>query len=120
MTLTDCYEQLGGSFEDVLGRLMDEKSVWKFAEKFLGDSTYHTLCDTFEKEQYEEAFRAAHTLKGICGNLGFSRLYQSSAALTESLRGQKREDAETLLEQVKKDYEQTVAALKDYQAQVNE
>lgn len=120
MTLTECYDQLEGNFEDVLGRLMDEKRVWRFASKFMADPTFESLCSTFEQGQYEEAFRAAHTLKGICSNLGFSKLYQSSAALTESLRGQKKDNADTLLEEVKKDYRQTVDALNTYQAQLSE
>ena len=37
----------------------------------------------------EAAFRAAHTLKGVAQNLGFQKLYLSSAALTEALRGPK-------------------------------
>ena len=34
----------------------------------------------------EEAFRAVHTLKGICLNLGFDTLYKASFELTEKLR----------------------------------
>ena len=67
--------------------------------------------------QREEAFRAAHTLKGVSANLGFSRLLASAGALTELLR----EEAETipggaaaLLEEVKQDYEVTVSAIRAY------
>ena len=34
----------------------------------------------------ELAFRAAHTLKGVCMNLGFDHLYKPSFEITESLR----------------------------------
>ena len=34
-----------------------------------------------------QAFRAAHTIKGICLNLGFDKLYQASSDITEQLRG---------------------------------
>ena len=34
----------------------------------------------------ELAFRAAHTLKGVCMNLGFDHLYKLSFEITESLR----------------------------------
>jgi len=34
----------------------------------------------------KEAFRAAHTLKGVCQNLGFTNLYQPTCDLTEVLR----------------------------------
>ena len=32
----------------------------------------------------EEAFRAAHTLKGVCQNLGFDNLYKASLILQRS------------------------------------
>lgn len=33
-----------------------------------------------------EAFRGAHTLKGVAQNLGFGPLYKAAAEVTESLR----------------------------------
>ena len=37
-------------------------------------------------KNYEDAFRSAHTLKGVCQNLSFDRLYEVSNELTELLR----------------------------------
>ena len=39
-----------------------------------------------ENKNYEDAFRGAHTLKGVCQNLSFDRLYEVSHELTELLR----------------------------------
>ena len=39
-----------------------------------------------ENKNYEDAFRSAHTLKGVCQNLSFDRLYEVSNELTELLR----------------------------------
>ena len=39
-----------------------------------------------ELRNYEDAFRSAHTLKGVCQNLSFDRLYEVSHELTELLR----------------------------------
>lgn len=39
-----------------------------------------------EEKNAKEAFRMAHTLKGICSNLGFDELYKASYDLTEDLR----------------------------------
>ena len=61
--------------------------VEKFARKFLDDPSYQTLVETMDKADYEEAFRAAHTLKGVCANLGFTQLFKVSSDLTEELRG---------------------------------
>ena len=39
-----------------------------------------------ENKNFEGAFRGAHTLKGVCQNLSFDRLYEVSHELTELLR----------------------------------
>ena len=67
--------------------------------------------------QREEAFRAAHTLKGVSANLGFSRLLASAGELTELLRAETESipgRAAALLEEVKQDYELTVSVIRAY------
>ena len=62
----------------------------------------------------EEAFRAAHALKGISQNLSLTILYQSAGNLSDILREsqQYNEAAAELFEQVKKDYEKVTEAIK--------
>ena len=70
--------------------------------------------------QTEAAFRAAHTLKGVSANLGFEQLRQSASALTEFLRGKAEPapaEALPLLEQVRRDYQMTVDAIRAYRAE---
>ncbi len=59
----------------------------------------------------EEAFRAAHTLKGVCQNLGFDNLYKASFDITEKLRGRDTEGCEELLAKVEEQYNNTVDAI---------
>ena len=75
MTVKECYEQMGADYEDVLGRLRNEALIRKFAKKFLEDGSFQMLKDGLVKKDGEMAFRAAHTLKGVCQNLGFDNLY---------------------------------------------
>ena len=84
MTIRECYGELGLDFDAVLSRLVNEKLVQKFALKFLDDPSFQNLKDALDSKDVETAFRAAHTLKGVCLNLGFDRLYEVSAELTES------------------------------------
>ncbi len=115
MTLKECYTALGGNYDDVTARLRNEKIVQKFVIKFLSDTNYDLLCSSLEKGDYEEAFRAAHTIKGMCQNLSFDTLLNSSDKMTEALRtGNKPETAE-IMKQVTKDYQQTVSAIKAFQ-----
>ncbi len=118
MSLIDCYKSLEGDYDDVLGRLRSEKLVQKFVLKFLNDGSYDLLCSSLEAKDYKEAFRASHTIKGVCQNLSFTKLYRSSHELTEALRNGWSPEADPLVEQVKKDYEQTVTAIRKLQAEV--
>ena len=115
MTLKECYAALGGDYDAVLGRLPGEKFVQKFVLKFLNDGSYDLLLRSMEEQNYEEAFRAAHTIKGVCQNLSIDKLQGSSSRLCESLRNGYTPEADALAEEVRADYSQTVAAIETYQ-----
>ena len=117
LDLKECYAAFNGDYEGVLSRLRSEKMVQKFALKFLKDSSYELLVRSLEEKNYEEAFRAAHTIKGVCQNLGFSVLGDSSSRLTEALRNGWSDDAGTLVQQVKEDYAKTTEALRSLEAE---
>ena len=73
---------------------------------------YDTIGADFAEKNAEKAFRAAHTLKGICLNLGLKNLYTVSSDLTEKLRGRELDGYEALYEKVSEQYKITVNALK--------
>ena len=77
MKIRECYEQMGADYDNVLSRLGSDAIVERFARKFLEEKTFDNLKEAMEKRDAEEAFRAAHTLKGICLNLGFDNLFTS-------------------------------------------
>lgn len=115
MTLQECYAAMGGNYDDALGRLRSERLVQKFVLKFLADGSYDLLCRSLEEKNYEEAFRAAHTIKGVCQNLSIGKLQASSSRLCESLRNGYSPEADALAEEVRTDYGQTVAAIEAFQ-----
>ena len=111
MTIEQCYSAIESNYEEVLGRFAGNKMlVEKFARKFLDDPSYQTLVETMDKADYEEAFRAAHTLKGVCANLGSTPMFQVSSDLTEELRGGNPDAAKLpeMLEKVSSEYKKTV------------
>lgn len=115
MTIEQCYQQMGGSYAEVCGRLPSQRLVEKFVRKFLDDQSYAELTAAMAAGDHDVAFRAAHTLKGVAANLSFTKLRASSSELTELLRT----PADTipakafpLLEAVTRDYETTVAAIR--------
>ena len=120
MTIEQCYEQLHGDYAQVIQRLPSPALVERFIGKFLDDGSFSELTSAMAAGQTEAAFRAAHTLKGVSANLGFEQLRQSSSALTELLRGKAEPvpaEALPLLEQVRRDYQMTVDAIRAYRAE---
>lgn len=115
MTLKECYDALGGDYDEAMGRLRSERLVQKFVLKFLDDGSYGLLCASLEAGNRGEAFRAAHTIKGVCQNLSIQKLQDSSSRLCESLRNGYTPEADDLAEEVRADYAQTVAAIRSFQ-----
>lgn len=120
MTIQQCYQQLCGDYADVLRRLPSDALVERFSVKFLEDDSYPSLVQAMAQGNCEAAFRAAHTLKGVSANLGFTQLCASASQLTELLRGVTGEippDAAERMNQVRQDYQMTTDALRAFQAE---
>lgn len=114
MKIQECYEKMGGNFEDVIGRLRKEDFVKKFLVKFPSDPSYDELVKSMEKGDSEVAFRAAHTLKGVCQNLGIERLFKSSNEVTEALRGGDLDKANSFMPTLKEDYKVTIDTINEF------
>ena len=74
MTMQECYDRLGGNFEQMTKRLPSVSIIKKFVARFPEDPTFTELCRAMESGEQKEAFRATHTLKGVYANLGYDRL----------------------------------------------
>lgn len=117
MNIEECYEKMGGKYADAIARLQSVKLIERFIGKFLEDKSFEMLCEAIQSGNREEAFRAAHTLKGISANLSFTALFNSADKLTEELRPETSsvsEETMVLLEGVRRDYEITADAIRSY------
>ena len=113
MDLEALYEQVGGSAGEVLKRIPSEKMLRKFVGKYLADPTFGNLESAVAAQDWKGAFLAAHTLKGVCLNLGFTELYKVSAELTEVLRGRETAGSDALYAQVKEQYTSLTEAIRE-------
>jgi HPt (histidine-containing phosphotransfer) domain-containing protein len=106
MKIEEFYKKVGGNYNEVLSRLMNDKLILKFVLKFKSDDTYKSLSEALNNKDYKTAFRAAHTMKGVCSTLGFQDLFSVSSELTEVLRKDEidLDYAETLFNKLKETY----------------
>lgn len=122
MTLESCYDMMGGDLAGVRGRLLTDERVAKFVGMFPHDETFAGLERAWEAKSLPEAFRAAHTLKGVSRDLGFTPLFEASDTLADVLRPAKEGKdvdeaaADRLMGDVRRAYQLTIDAL----ATVNE
>ena len=112
MTLEQMYATIGGDYKAVMERLPSADFVRRFALKFLQDDSFPNLKKALEEKDAPTAFRAAHTLKGVCLNLGFDNLSSPAVALTEILRAGTFEGAAEQYAIVKTEYDRTIKAIK--------
>lgn len=118
MTLESCYAMMGGDLEGVRGRLRSDERVAKFVSMFPHDESFAALERAMAEKAWPEAFRAAHTLKGVSRDLGFTTLFEASDELASVLRPAKdgnavdEQAAAVLVEKVGEVYQLTLDALK--------
>jgi len=113
MTLQECYAKLGGDYEGACKRLMNEKMLARFLQKFPDDPSMQLLLDAVKAENIETSFRSVHTLKGVAGNLGLTALFNVAVNLTEQLRPREQQADPELLDAVVKEYQKTMEALSE-------
>lgn len=88
-------EENGTDVETVLKRFMGNEAMYiKFVKKFLEDKSYGELLENITKRDYEEAFKSAHTLKGVTANLGIEPVRAAASQITELLRNKPAEEVD--------------------------
>ncbi|MBR4733268.1 MAG: Hpt domain-containing protein [Lachnospiraceae bacterium] len=93
MLTIEGLKDYGADVDEGLKRCVNNQAFYlKMVEKAAGDQTFGKLTAAIETGQLDEAFEAAHALKGVYGNLALTPLYQPVSELTELLRGRTQMD----------------------------
>lgn len=105
-------ESIGVDWQEALSRFMNNESLMiKFLLRFPQEPSYGELCLAMEEKKTKEAYEAAHSLKGVTGNLAIKPLYREVCALVEDLRGEDLDSAAKKMPQVTALYREVVAGL---------
>ncbi len=112
-------EENGADVEATLNRFMGNDAIYqKFLGKFPSDPNYENLGTNIESENYEEAYKCAHALKGVVGNLGLTPIYEAVSTLVEELRNKANADVDAARaneewQQIKIVYEKFIAIINE-------
>ena len=111
MNVKKCYEIMNGDYEDVKSRFLTDARIRRFALLFLNDGSMEGLRAAMLDKDCEKGFQAAHTLKGVCLNLGLTGLYVPVMKITGMLRDGDIESAAEEMPAVETAYDYTVRGL---------
>ena len=86
MTVQELYARIGGDYERAVGIMRSDRLIARYVGKFCDSDVAERLRDAGERMDSGAIFEAAHAMKGVCGNLGLTRIAEAADALTEEFR----------------------------------
>lgn len=81
---------------------------------FLKDATMAELNESIENERWDDAFTAAHAMKGLAGNMGFVPLMHAVGRLVVLIRGGRTKEVNECMLQVNSSYRDIADAIQEY------
>jgi len=113
-SIKDNFEKAGFDVVGTIRRFAGNEALYeKHIFKFIDDKIYGNLAKAVSESNRDDAFREAHTLKGISGNLGLNPLFNPVSALVGALREENTQaDIGALFADVEAGYESVIAVLK--------
>ncbi len=116
MTAKEFYEKIGGSYDEIIRRCPKDEKLKKYARLFHEDPSIAELQNALDTDDVDTAFRAAHTLKGVCANLAYKKLQEFAIDITEDLRAKDMETAKKKMPQLLACYQNTIAVVDEFLA----
>ena len=108
MKREDCIRH-GINYDDGVHRVVDNEELYQhFLREFPKDPSYYELVNALASKKAEEAFQAAHKLKGVAANLSLDAIYKPVCILVEELRRHDLSHIDQSFPPVKKAYAEIV------------
>lgn len=106
----------GIDLPDAMSRMDDDEALYqRLAFKYLDNASFVDLEAAMAAKDYDAAYTAAHTLKGVSGNLSLATLYEVAAAVSDALYQGEYQAAEQMMPDLKAAHEKAVEGLVAWQ-----
>jgi HPt (histidine-containing phosphotransfer) domain-containing protein len=112
-SMLEKLKEAGVDTEGALRRFVGNAKLYcQFLSDFPNDENFSLILPALEKQDFEGALTAVHTLKGVSGNLGLNRLFAASSNMVALIRAGEHEKAAASYGEVKRAYEDICACIK--------
>lgn len=112
LKLLIALQSAGVDTEGALRRFAGNSALYeRFLLRFPADENFDKIGKAMEGEDWETMLAAAHTLKGVSGNLGMNRLFEACSHTVTFLRQEDIAGAKESYQALKKAYTEICAVL---------
>ena len=112
MLTIDALKQFGANTDEALTRCMgNEGFYFKLIGKAVEDKNFDALEEAIASRDLDAAFDAAHSLKGVMGNLALTPIYEPVYEITELLRARSEADYAPYLKTIAEKRDELAALL---------
>ena len=101
---------VGSALERFMG---SDALLERFLKKFLEDANYGALKAALDAGDREGAITASHSLKGVCGNLSMTELFDLFTRQVQLLREEKDAQAAALMPDITRAYDRVSRAIQE-------
>ena len=103
MLTVESLREYGANVDEGLQRCFGNEALYlKLAATVPSEKNFDKLNDAINAGNLEDAFEAAHALKGALGNLSITPLYEKICEITEDLRAKKEMDYSVIMADINK------------------
>lgn len=101
MTLNELRNVIDIDIEGSLVRFSNFEPMYlKYLKRFVSEPTYDALLAAVQAQDFGAIETTAHTLKGICGNLGLTTLFNTFNEIVQCVRSGRNDEAIALCNSV--------------------
>ena len=86
MTLEELYANIGGDYEQALKVLRMDKLIDKHIRKLTKNGVVDSLIAAGDTMDPTQLFETSHAVKGICANLGLTKIANAASEISEEFR----------------------------------
>lgn len=112
MDVKQFYIDVNGDYNDALSRMMNDALIVRMIGKFMSGNSVSNMVSLYENKDYRALFSAAHTLKGVAGNLSLIPLFNIACVITEATRNEDGANLDKEINELKQIYNSIEEAYK--------
>lgn len=121
MTIQELYERIDGDYEQAQRVMKMDKMIDRYVRKLKNSGVGEMLEAAASNMDGKALFDSAHSMKGVCSNLGLVKLAAEAEVITEEFRtGNTRkmsdEEVKAQVEKTLSMYRKTVEEIENYEA----